>query len=76
MDYEGITYKVNNGAAYVTINGPKVFNAGTDNIRGISAMGMQALKLDYGSGESQEGDKAFNEKRQPNFRRHTESFQH
>lgn len=48
------------------------FNADTDSIRGISAMGMQALKLYYDSDESQEGVKAFNEKRHPDFRQYTE----
>lgn len=45
------------------------FNADTDNIRGISAMGMQALSLFYQTEESREGVRAFNEKRKPNFRR-------
>ncbi len=48
------------------------FNADTDNIKGISAMGMQALKLYYDSDESQEGVRAFNEKRHPDFRQYTE----
>jgi 2-ketocyclohexanecarboxyl-CoA hydrolase len=45
------------------------FNADTDNIRGIGAMGMQALSLYYASEESREGARAFNEKRQPEFRK-------
>lgn len=44
------------------------FNADTDNIRGIGGLGMQALSLYYGTDESQEGVKAFREKRKPNFR--------
>lgn len=46
------------------------FNADSENIRGIGNMGMQALKLYYGSAESQEGVRAFNEKRKPDFRKH------
>jgi len=45
------------------------FNADTENIRGISAMRMQALNLYYQSEESKEGVRAFNEKRKPDFRR-------
>ena len=46
------------------------FNADTDNIRGISGMGMQALTMYYASAESKEGVAAFNEKRKPDFRKH------
>ncbi len=45
------------------------FNADSENIRGIGAMGMQTLKLYYESEESREGVNAFNEKRKPNFRK-------
>ena len=45
------------------------FNADSDSIRGIGAMGMQALSLYYGTEESAEGVKAFMEKRKPNFRK-------
>jgi 2-ketocyclohexanecarboxyl-CoA hydrolase len=45
------------------------FNADSENIRGIGAMGMQTLKLYYESDESREGVTAFNEKRKPNFRK-------
>lgn len=44
------------------------FNADTENIRGISMLGIQALALYYESEESREGVKAFMEKRKPNFR--------
>jgi len=44
------------------------FNADTENIRGISSLGMQTLALFYGTEESQEGVKAFLEKRKPDFR--------
>jgi 2-ketocyclohexanecarboxyl-CoA hydrolase len=43
-------------------------NADSDNIHGISALGMQAVKLFYETPESKEGVAAFNEKRPPRFR--------
>ncbi len=46
----------------------KSFNQDSDSIRGISAMGMQALSLFYQTEESREGVKAFLEKRPPKFR--------
>ena len=45
------------------------FNAATENLRGISSMGMQALALYYDTDESREGVNAFMEKRNPEFRR-------
>jgi 2-ketocyclohexanecarboxyl-CoA hydrolase len=45
------------------------FNADSENIRGIGALGMQALKLYYATEESKEGVRAFNEKRKPEFRK-------
>ena len=45
------------------------FNADTENIRGIGALGMHALSLYYDTEESKEGAKAFREKRKPEFRR-------
>lgn len=46
------------------------FNADTESIRGISAMGMRALSLYYDTDESKEGGVAFREKRKPDFRKH------
>lgn len=46
----------------------KSFNAGTEHIRGIGNLGMQALSLFYNTEESREGVKAFTEKRKPDFR--------
>lgn len=46
------------------------FNAETDHIRGIGAMGMAALALYYGTEESIEGRNAFLERRSPDFRKH------
>jgi 2-ketocyclohexanecarboxyl-CoA hydrolase len=45
----------------------KSFNAGTEHVRGIGALGMQALALFYQTEESKEGVKAFSEKRRPDF---------
>lgn len=44
------------------------FNADTDHIAGIGAMGFQSLKLYYETPESREGVQAFMEKREPRFR--------
>ncbi len=46
------------------------FNADTEHIHGIGALGFAALELYYGTEEAQEGARAFNEKRAPNFRKH------
>ncbi len=45
------------------------FNADSENIRGIGALGMQGLALYYGTEESKEGGRALKEKRDPDFRR-------
>ena len=45
------------------------FNADSENIRGIGALGMQALALYYGTEESKEGGRAQKEKRRPEFRK-------
>jgi 2-ketocyclohexanecarboxyl-CoA hydrolase len=44
------------------------FNADTEHQRGISALGFEAVALYYGTEESQEGGRAFREKRPPRFR--------
>ena len=44
------------------------FNADSENIRGIGALGMQALALYYQTEESKEGADAFREKRKADFR--------
>lgn len=47
------------------------FNADTDHIRGISFLGVQAVKHYYMGEESKEGVRAFNEKRKPDFKKHS-----
>lgn len=44
------------------------FNADSAHIAGLAGMGLQAVSLFYGTEESQEGVRAFQEKRKPNFR--------
>ena len=44
------------------------FNADSENIRGIGALGLEALALYYDTEEAQEGTTAFLEKRRPDFR--------
>ena len=46
------------------------FNADSDHIRGIGALGVQALALYYDTPEAKEGVEAFLEKRPPQFRKH------
>jgi 2-ketocyclohexanecarboxyl-CoA hydrolase len=46
------------------------FVANTENIRGIEALGKQALRLYRDTEESKEGTRAFLEKRKPEFRRY------
>lgn len=44
------------------------FNADSENIRAIGALGFESLALFYGTDESKEGVQAFLEKRKPRFR--------
>jgi 2-ketocyclohexanecarboxyl-CoA hydrolase len=44
------------------------FNADSENLRAVGALGFEALALFYGTEESKEGGRAFREKRKPDFR--------
>ncbi len=44
------------------------FNAATENLRGISLLGFQAVKLYYDTDEAKETSAAFKEKRKPRFK--------
>ena len=46
------------------------FNADSENIRGISQMALNAVKLFYDTAESKEGVNAFTEKRKPDFHKY------
>jgi 2-ketocyclohexanecarboxyl-CoA hydrolase len=46
------------------------FNADSDNIRGISMLALNAVKLFYDTDESKEGVRAFTEKRAPDFHKY------
>jgi 2-ketocyclohexanecarboxyl-CoA hydrolase len=46
------------------------FNADSENIRGISLLSLQAVKMFYDTEESKEGVRAFNEKRKPDFHKY------
>lgn len=46
------------------------FNADSENIRGISLLSLNAVKMFYDSEESKEGVRAFNEKRAPDFHKY------
>ena len=46
------------------------FNADSENIRGISQMALNAVKLFYDSEESKEGVRAFTERRKPDFHKY------
>ena len=46
------------------------FNADSDNIRGISMLSLNAVKLYYDSEESKEGMRAFHERRTPDFHKY------
>ncbi len=45
------------------------FNADSENIKGIAALGFNSVALYYGTDEAKEAGQAFREKRKPNFRK-------
>lgn len=50
--------------------GKRSFNADSENIRGLSYMGIAAVKGFYQTEESKEGVRAFNERRKPEFKKY------
>src|SRR3546814_9300207 len=46
------------------------FNADSENIRGISLLALNSVKLFYDTEESKEGVNAFTEKRKPDFQKY------
>ena len=46
------------------------FNADSDNIRGISMLALNSVKMFYDTEESKEGMRAFHEKRAPEFHKY------
>ena len=73
VPHEELDNEVNRWCAEILERSPtaiaiakRSFNADTENIRGIAAMGMQALAMYY---ETEEGVRAFIEKRKPEFRK-------
>jgi 2-ketocyclohexanecarboxyl-CoA hydrolase len=46
------------------------FNADSENIRGISLLALNTVKLFYETEESKEGVRAFSEKRKPDFHKY------
>ena len=46
----------------------RTFNADSENIRGISKLGFEAVRMMYETEESKEGGNAMREKRDPKFR--------
>jgi len=48
----------------------RTFNADSENIRGISRLGFEAVRMMYDTDESKEGGNAMREKRDPDFRAH------
>ncbi|MGB3720573.1 MAG: 2-ketocyclohexanecarboxyl-CoA hydrolase [Proteobacteria bacterium] len=76
VPHEELDNEVNRWCAEILERSPtaiaiakRSFNADTENIRGIAAMGMQALAMYYETEESKEGVRAFIEKRKPEFRK-------
>ena len=46
------------------------FNAATESFRGLASLGMQSLALFYGTEQSKQGVRAFQEQRKPDFRKY------
>lgn len=77
VPHEELDGEVEKWCAEIMANSPtaiaiakRSFNMDSEHQRGIAGMGMYALSLYYDTEESQEGVKAFNEKRKPEFRKY------
>lgn len=76
VPHEQLDAEVEAWAAEINVLSPtaiaiakRSFNADSENIRGISYMGIAAVKGFYQSEESKEGVRAFNERRKPDFKK-------
>jgi len=69
-EVEGWAAEINQLSPTAIVIAKRSFNADTEHIRGISFLGIQALKHFYMSDESKEGVQAFNERRKPDFKRY------
>jgi len=68
-EVEAWTAEINNLSPTALAIAKRSFNADSENIRGISFLGVQAVKHFYMSEESKEGVRAFNERRKPDFKK-------
>jgi 2-ketocyclohexanecarboxyl-CoA hydrolase len=69
-EVEGWAAEINQLSPTAIVIAKRSFNADSENIRGISFLGIQALKHFYMSDESKEGVRAFNERRKPDFKKY------
>ena len=77
VPHERLDVEVENWCAEILERSPtaiaiakRSINADSEGIRGIGALGLNALSLYYKTEESKEGVKAFLEKRRPEFRKY------
>lgn len=77
VPHEELDAAVNEWTATLAVRSPtalalakRSFNADSDNIRGISMLALNAVKLFYDTDESKEGVNAFTEKRTPDFHKY------
>ena len=75
VPHDKLDEEVDKWCAEISENSPtamaiakRSFNADTEQLRAVSALGFEALALFYDTEESKEGGRAFREKRPPRFR--------